>query len=709
MGATQLDDNRASILRGLTTAGSDSTLHELVAIATSSRPNAVAVIDASGSLTYSQLEIRSRDYAHALVAAGVRHGDFVGICMQRSNDLVAALLATLRVGAAFVGLDPNYPSQRLHAVMASCGVALAICDDRGVSRMPAHVVVVHTNSCEGSIAPRTPRVGSAADPCDLAYAFTTSGSCGTPKAVLIAHRSAVNLIEWSHSAFDSTTFERVLWSTSVAFDLSIFEVFAPLTRGATVVIAESLFDLGSVPHLAGVTLVNTVPSLLAEYLRESPLPKSVHTVCLAGEQVPADLVQQLHAQTQCDVFNLYGPTETTTYSTAAYLPPGDSTATPIGLPIHNTEIMLVDAQLKPVDIGEAGEILIAGVGLARDILGEVGTSDPKFVELNRHRWFRTGDNAIVGPDGQLTFLGRSDSQVKVHGVRIEPSDVETALRTHPSIVDAVVSTVREDGGTLQLAAAIVISAPITSARLRLHLTALLPFSMIPTRVAIVDAIPRLLNSKVDRQAVDQTLATAMLTTSHLAPARAIRIEQHNAMPLLHDVATCWKAALQLGERPSFDDDFFDLGGTSLLAVRVIAHTEARFGVRLPIGTLVTHPSLAQFARRVDEELRRRSRRPAEAVRHSKGTETRQTPLVFLVAWPGDLFRLRRLIENFGSGRDIYSVAMNSPTYSGGALRSIAAMSTAICAELANVFPAIDSAHFVGHSFGGPQAVKVAHL
>ncbi len=690
-----------------------TTLHDLVFAAAKRAPTATAVIDAQGSTTYAELCDSAELIACHLIASGVQAGDLVGICMVRSHNIIATILGVLRSGAAFIALDLAYPAERLHATIAVSGLATVVGDASGarVLDSASDLAFIDITNLMGAPSPSSTRWGATmhapssvpnGDPADLAYVIATSGSTGAPKCVMIEHGAAINLIEWAHACFSSEDLAEVLWSTSLAFDLSIFEIFAPLALGATVIVADSLFDLGIAAHTNSVTLVNTVPSLLGEQLNQTTLPRSVRSVCLAGETLTADLVARIHADGPYSVFNLYGPSETTTYSTAAFIAPGASDPIPIGLPISNTEILIVDEHLNPVADGEVGELLIAGAGCARGFIGERSLNDGAFIDLDGTRWFRTRDAASVRDDGQLDFLGRVDSQIKVRGLRIEPGDVETAFRSFPGIRDAVVVSVCKPAESVDELAAIY-AAPndIPNRDLRAHLALRLPSGMIPTRLVRVEATPRLPNGKVDRAAVQALIAKAP------PPSFAHFEASQYTTALQNDVAVCWKTVLSLAETPGSDRDFFELGGTSLLAVRLIAHTEARFGVRLPIGTLVTHPTVAAFTSRIESTRDGAPFRSVEGSQHFRGAVSTLAPIVFIMAWPGDLFRLRRLNAKLNGQRDVFGIALHGPESTMRETTSVPALAQSAFDQLQQQGIIGRGLHLAGHSFGGLVASELS--
>ncbi|HEX6291105.1 MAG TPA: amino acid adenylation domain-containing protein [Herpetosiphonaceae bacterium] len=438
-------------------AAQDACLHQLVEAQAQRTPDAVAVIDGTARVTYRELNERANQVAHWLQARGVggcHQGETpVGICVERSAALVAGVLGILKAGGAYVPLDPAYPQERL-AFMLADSRAMALITQRHLSeRLPAHgLAVLHIDQAEDLLAQlsrATPTSGVTPD--NLAYVIYTSGSTGLPKGVPIAHHSPVNLVTWATATYTSTELAGVLFSTSICFDLSVFELFVPLSCGGCVIIAENALHLPDLAAAQQVTLINTVPSAAAELVRISGIPASARTINLAGEPLPLHLAQQLYQQTPVhQVVNLYGPSETTTYSTWMRIPREIQSAPPIGRPLAQTQIYLLDRALQPVPIGVLGEVYIGGSGLARGYLNRAELAAEKFVPdpfgaTPGGRLYRTGDLARYLPDGTLEFAGRIDHQIKIRGFRIELGEIEATLHQHPAVRDAV-AVVRDDGG-----------------------------------------------------------------------------------------------------------------------------------------------------------------------------------------------------------------------------------------------------------------------
>ncbi len=587
-------------------------LHEAFAAQAARTPEAPALVWRRELLTYRDLERRSRRLAGRLRSLGVGPEVRVGILAERTPEMVVALLAVLRAGGAYVPLDPAYPAERLAFMLEDGGVALVLTQERllgrlGDARSPAaapSLPVLCLDAPDPS-PPSHPEVSSLprspADPSNLAYLIYTSGSTGRPKGVAIEHRSAAALVAWARRAFAPEDLGAVLASTSICFDLSVFELFAPLAAGGLVVLADDALELFELPAAGELTLVNTVPSVMAELMRAGALPRSVRTVNLAGEPLKRELVERIHAAAPAaTVYNLYGPSEDTTYSTFAREERGDRRQPSIGRPVGGTRAYVLDAAGDPVAAGVAGELCLGGEGLARGYLARPALTAERFVPdpfgPAGGRLYRTGDLARWRSDGRLDFLGRRDHQVKLRGFRIELGEIEAVLLAHPAVGDAVV-VAREQmqEKKLQVERRLVAylvprrgsPASVSSAELRSWLSQRLPEHMLPAAFVWLPALPLTPNGKVDRKALPEPEAVEA-AAGYVAPRT----------PAEERLAGIWAEVLGR-ERVGVYDSFFELGGHSLLAMRVVSRLRARLGVELPVRRVFEHPTLAALATEID--------------------------------------------------------------------------------------------------------------
>jgi amino acid adenylation domain-containing protein/non-ribosomal peptide synthase protein (TIGR01720 family) len=533
---------------------SSSCIHHLFEAQAVRSPNLTAVIHESSSLTYTELNEKSNQLAHCLQQLDIQPDGRVGICLDRSCDLLIGLLGILKSGGAYIPLDPAYPAERLAFTMRDAQIQVLVTQRSLISHLPTlPIPVIYLDDSLEEFSSLNPT--SFVQPSNLAYIIYTSGSTGVPKGVAIAHQSTTALVHWAQEIFTSKQLKGVLASTSICFDLSVFELFLPLCSGGTVILAENALQLPELSAAHSVTLINTVPSAIRELLRSNSIPSSVRVVNLAGEALPLSLVHQLYEQTYVDaVYNLYGPSEDTTYSTIAHLPKTIAQTPPIGRPISNTQAYVLDAHLQPVPMGVIGELYLGGEGLARCYWNRPDLSAEKFVPnpfSSGKRLYKTGDRARYLPTGELEFLGRIDHQIKLRGFRIELGEVEFAIEQHPEIETAI--AILND----QLVAYFTANRAISSTELRQFLAAKLPAYMLPSSFVFLEKMPLTPNGKVDRAALPSSERIQL--TQYTAPRTA---EERQLVEIWQQV---------LGRQPiGIDDNFFELGGDSILAIQAIS-------------------------------------------------------------------------------------------------------------------------------------------
>jgi len=446
----------------------DKCVHQLFEEQAARTPNAVAVVFEEEELSYAELNARANRLAHYLRELGVRPDDRVAICVERSLEMVEGLLGVLKAGGAYVPLDPAYPVDRLRFMLKDSAPVVLLTQSHLEGLFAEHGDSAPVLDLTSATPPwlEHPETNPAPDsvglgPRHLAYVIYTSGSTGKPKGVVIEHLNAVNFIFWSQSSFASSALERTLFSTSLNFDLAVFECFVPLACGAMVKIVPNALELARVQ--VDATLINTVPSAMSSLVEAGRVPQTAHTINLAGEPLKGALVDKIFATTQVStVCNLYGPSETTTYSTWVAMQRNQGFVSHIGRPIANTRIYILDAHGEPVPVGVTGELYIGGAGVVRgylnrpELTAERFVKDPFCVEVGA-RMYRTGDLGRWLEDGNIKFLGRNDFQVKIRGFRIEMGEIEAALRSDPRVQDAVV-TVEGEGEAKRLLGYVVAGA-----------------------------------------------------------------------------------------------------------------------------------------------------------------------------------------------------------------------------------------------------------
>jgi amino acid adenylation domain-containing protein len=568
------------------------TLHTRIAAQAAITPDRLALSAGTSRLTYAELEAGADRLAARLRECGVRPGDIVGICPRRGLRMVCAMLAVLKCGAAYVPLDPAHPTDRLAFMLTDTAAAAVLADGRHRDKVRGYsgpVIDLDPDLDEPGGSAFSPVEGTGAD---LAYVLYTSGSTGAPKAVAIEHRAVLNLIRGTARLFGRT--HTHLASSSISFDSSISEIFQPLTTGGCAVIVEHLLDLAQADTEPAVTIVETVPSLLRELLRQAPLPPSVTTVSLGGEPLHADLVTQIFNRSSVrELFNMYGPTEATVSATWTRVSEGCANPT-IGAPLPGVRTYVLDRRGWPVPVGFRGQLYLGGAGIARGYVNRAALTAQRFLAdpyagEPGARLYATGDLARQRADGELVWLGRSDRQVKVRGQRIELGEVEQALLSLESVQAAVVCAVPE-GGDLALCAYVCPPEAADLVGLRAGLRELLPAYMVPTMAVGLDAVPLNSSGKVDLAALPEPHRV------ELVPSRP------PATPAERAIADIWSQVLGAADVGSHDD-FFALGGHSLLAIQVLYQIERRLGARLDIPTIFDTPTVAGLAELVDDQLR----------------------------------------------------------------------------------------------------------
>jgi len=580
-----------------TQAEFDGTIlvHELFEAQTERTPEATALVAGKERLNYRELNARANQLARYLLATGVGPDQRVGVCLERSADAVIAILATLKAGGAYMPLDLAYPAERLAFTLADSEARVLLTNEALAATVPDTAARKVFLDSEWPVIARhessnLPRV---AHPENLAYVIYTSGSTGRPKGVAIEHRSTATFLQWAMKTFSAAELSSVLLSTSFCFDLSVFELFAPLSVGGKVILVENALQLANL-NGEEVTLVNTVPSAMTELVRFGGIPASVQTVNLCGEPLLKSLVDEIYERTQArQVLNLYGPSEDTTYSTYVLAERDVPTEPTIGRPMSNTAAYILDREGQPVPVGVPGELHLSGAGLARGYLNRPELTAEKFIPdpysgSGGARMYGTGDLARYRADGEIEFLGRIDHQVKLRGYRIELGEIEIALREHDAVEDAVV--IAQDSATgRDLVAYVAVQLPVdeqsVTARMRALLRTTLPEYMVPAYFVFLERLPLTPNGKIDRRALPSaTRSRADLTESRTTPAN--KVEQR--------LARIWKEVLSL-DRVGFNDNFFEIGGHSLLAVRLVSEIEKAFGQKLALVSLFRHTTIESQA------------------------------------------------------------------------------------------------------------------
>jgi amino acid adenylation domain-containing protein len=577
----------------------DACIHELFEAQAVRTPDAVAIVAAGERWTYGELNRRAENLAARLRAAGVGPDVMVGIYLERTPHLLAAIFGVLKAGGAYVPLDPSYPRERLEFIVRDTRMPVIVTERSRCADQPAaDATVVIVDDPDAVPDPKFlnghARLRPQPTATSLAYVIYTSGSTGTPKGVAIVQRCVVALVAWAKQLYRPEELDGVLFSTSASFDISIFEIFCPLCLGGKIVLAKNILELATHPAAHEVRFLSGVPSALAEVVRLKLVPPSVTTVALAGEAFPTPLVDALYALPDLRrVFELYGPTETTVYSTGGLRQPGSQPS--LGRPFPNERIYILDAARQPVPVGVRGEIYIAGDKLARGYLNRPDLTAEKFIDapfLPGERLYRSGDLARWRPDGTIESLGRADHQVKVRGFRIEPGEIESALARHPAVRECVVLVRPDSAGNNRLLAYVLPAASgAAEARgLREHLHARLPEHMVPSAIMVLERWPLTENGKLDRRALPEPGRDAI--------AAEFEAPRNTTEEILAEI---WRDVLTV-PRVGVHDNFFELGGHSLLATQVLARVHDRIGTELTLQQFFATPTVAGLAPLVEAAL-----------------------------------------------------------------------------------------------------------
>jgi amino acid adenylation domain-containing protein len=566
----------------------DLCLHQFFEQQVSRTPDATAVISGHERISYYELNERADRLASELRCRGVGSDVPVGLCAERSINLLVGILAVLKAGGAYVPLDPEYPRGRLRLMLEQSGSRLLIAPDKFREKFAGDDIDFIDIGREWPISDLPQSHHKNPSPTSLAYILFTSGSTGCPKAVAVEHRNATNFVQWAQTVFSREELAGTLCSTSMCFDLSIFEMFVPWSVGGTVILAPNALSLAELPAAKQLTLINTVPSIMAELLGSGGVPDSVLTINLAGEALSSALVRDLYARTQVKIVcNLYGPTEATTYATYTWL--GRNADVTIGKPIANTQAYILDRNSKLVPQGGRGELYLGGAGLARGYFGQPELTAERFV-VNPFstepgaRLYRTGDWCRQRADGSIEYLGRLDQQVKVRGFRIELGEIEATLEQHDSVRQAI-AAVYESGGDRRLVAYITAKPDRVGQipELRRYLETTLPGYMVPRAFVVMAEFPRTLNGKVDHLALPAP--EAVRDSTAVAPRDQME----------ETLVKIWEGVLNV--RPvGVTDNFFDLGGHSLMAARLIAQIHNATGKQIPLSSIFRAPTVEGLAR-----------------------------------------------------------------------------------------------------------------
>ncbi len=596
---------------------SDKCIHQLFEDQVQRSPDAVALVFQDQQLTYAQLNAKANQLAHYLSGLGVKPDMMVAICVERSLEMVVGLLGILKAGGAYVPLDPEYPQERLAYMLADTAASVLLTQGRLKEQLPENTARMVCLDTDWISIGQHPELNPTAVTLSqhLAYCIYTSGSTGSPKGAMNSHDAVVNRLHWMQGEYALDATDVVLQKTPFSFDVSVWEFFWTLLTGARLVIAkpeghkDPTYLVRSL-RMFGVTTLHFVPSMLQAFLevidRDSSM--SLRRVFCSGEALPRSLQEQFFGVlADVQLHNLYGPTEAavdvTHWDCGA---DGFDDKVPIGHPISNTQIYLLNEWLQPVPEGVTGELYIGGVQLARGYLNRSDLTAEKFIP-NPYgepgsRMYRTGDLGRYLPDGNIEFLGRIDHQVKIRGFRIELGEIESTLLRHEGVRDAVVVAREDSPGDKRLVAYVVPREPgrLTIEALRAHLQKSLPEHMVPSSWVFLESLPLNANGKIDRKALPAPDANrADLGVEYVAP----RTEMEQLL------AGIWAEVLKV-ERVGIHDNFFALGGHSLLATQLVARTGEKTSIVVPVRVLFDAPTVSALAVQTELLVAQRLSQPA---------------------------------------------------------------------------------------------------
>ncbi len=632
----------------------DLCVHQILQDQARRSPSAIAIEFEARKLTYAELDARSNQLAHFLRKRGVRAERLAGVCLERSIEMVVALLGILKAGGAYVPLDPAYPSDRLKYVLDDAHIALLLTQDSMLPSLPstsAEVICLDPDWRAFEHEDAGPVV-TEVKPENLAYVIYTSGSTGRPKGVQLEHRSVVNFLHSMRQEPGMSANDVLVAVTTLSFDIAGLEIYLPLLVGGRLVVAprEVTYDgrvLMQLLERSGVTIMQATPTTWRVLLESGWEGDPKLKVLVGGEALPVDLARQL-AKRCGAVWNMYGPTETTIWSSVYKVEGKDEKLIPIGKPIANTTFYILDANRQHVDEGAEGELYIGGDGLARgyferdELTAEKFVPDPFSAEPGT-RMYRTGDLARYKPDGNVEFLGRIDHQVKVRGFRIELGEIEAVLEQHPGVNQAVVAAREDTPGDRKLVAYFVrrsANAP-SSAELRAHAAKQLPDYMTPSAFVLMDKLPLTPNGKVDRKALPAPTVTDFETqVEYVAPRDATE----------RKLVQLWEEVLQINPI-SVTASFFELGGRSVLAARLFTKILRAFGKELPLSTLFRSPTVEQLAREL-RPLRKDAEYPTLVTIQGRGSKA---PFFCVHGGAGSTLFLHKLAREVGPDQPFYGI------------------------------------------------------
>lgn len=689
-------------------ATQSSLLHNAVIQKAKAAPDAIAIVAGKTTLTYDALARCSERLATALIDRGMGLGDRIGITMKKGWEQAVACLGTLIAGGVYVPIDPDLPEQRKRYMVAQSGIDLVLTQSwadkastwpDGVSALPVDMLQPADIGLD--------QVARRAAPEDLAYIIYTSGSTGQPKGVAIPHQGAVNTVLDCNHRFGVNQDDVTMAISSLSFDLSVYDVFGTLSAGGSLVFPDPEASVEPAHWLDlmnrhGVTVWNSAPALmqmLIDYVDRSSLslPQTLRLVMLSGDWIPTWLPEKIKRHLpDCTIISLGGATEASIWSIYYPIDTVDPawTSIPYGWPLENQRVYVLNEALEPCPPWVTGDLYIAGVGLAREYWADPEKTAKSFFShpLTGERLYRTGDLGRYWPDGTIEFGGRSDHQVKIQGFRVECAEVETALLNHPNVQAAVVSAVGERHEAKRLVAHYTSTDPEpTSDELRTHLERDLPAYMIPSVFVRLDAFPITPNGKLDRKALPMP-GDRDDAADHVGP-------RHEDERILQ---TIWSNILRK-QRLSVHDDFFELGGNSLMAVQLMSELERATGVRLPLSALFQGRTIAKLASAIGTNVKKNRWAPLVPML-ARGNKA---PVILIPGIGGNIVGLSDLADQLGHDRPVYGLQAAGLDGETAPLGSVEDIAELYVKEMKELSTKKNPPHIIGHSFGGWVGYEMA--
>ncbi|WP_256871845.1 non-ribosomal peptide synthetase [Nostoc sp. TCL26-01] len=582
----------------------NTCIHQLFEQQVERTPDAIAVVFANEHLTYHQLNTKANQLAHYLQQLGVKPETLVGICLERSLEMVVGLLGILKAGGAYIPLDPSYPPDRIALMLADSQMSFLVTQQSLLAQLPPHEAQVICLDTDGEIIHQhsPDNLDILTTSASLAYVIYTSGSTGKPKGVQICHQGVVNFLTSMASQLPFTPSDILVAVTSISFDIAVLELYLPLITGAhLILVSRTVAQDGTrlSEYLTQATIMQATPATWRMLLNAGWCGNSHLKILCGGEALTRELAQQLFDK-GASLWNLYGPTETTIWSTAHQVKKTDLSLSivPIGRAIANTQLYILDTQCQLTPIGVAGELHIGGDGLARGYLHRPDLTQQRFIPhplSQGGRVYKTGDLVRYLPSGEIEYIGRIDNQIKLRGFRIELGEIESILNQHPQIREAVVVVRTNEVDTQTLVAYLVLLSgqELATAELRQFLASKLPDYMIPNVLMALESLPLTPNGKVDRQALPTPDPIQLSSTSDFVPPSS---------PIEEILAGIWADVLGL-EKVGVHNNFFQLGGHSLIASRVIAGIQQVFSQQLPLRRLFELPTIAELAKEIENSTK----------------------------------------------------------------------------------------------------------